>query len=116
MADDINRSLTEADKVMIFKLATASLPRRYSQAIKTGMSDEELATALQKVLGIFGGSGGPGRPLISFAGPSLRIWGGWHIVNHVQEKPLFTGSATIAMARAVYKISDPKDGQLSLFQ
>ena len=116
MADDQDRPLSEADRVMIFKLATASLPKRYGEAIKTGMSDEELSNALQSVLGIFGGSGGPDRPSISFAGSGLRIWGAWHIVNHVSEKPLFAGKATIAMARAVYKINDPKDGQLSLFQ
>ena len=116
MADDKDRSLTEADKVMIFKLATASLPRRYGNAIKSGMSDEEVSNALQSVLGIFGGSGGPGRPSISFAGSGLCIWGGWHIVNHVQEKPLFAGKASIAMARTVYKIRDPKNDQLNFFQ
>ena len=116
MADDTNRPLTEADKVMIFKLATASLPRRYSDAINAGMSDEDLSNALQSVLGIFGGSGGPGRPSISFTGSGLRIWGGWHIVNHVTEKPIFAGAATVAMARTVYKIKDPKDDQLALFQ
>ena len=116
MGDDKDRSLTEADKVMIFKLATASLPRRYGNAIKSGMSDEEVSNALQSVLGIFGGSGGPDRPSISFAGSGLRIWGAWHIVNHVTEKPLFAGQATIGMARTVYKIKDPKDDQLALFQ
>ena len=115
MADDKNRPLTEADKVMIFKLATASLPRRYSDAIDAGMSDEYLSNALQSVLGIFGGSGGPGRPSISFAGSGLRIWGGWHIVNHVTEKPLFADKATIAMARTVYKIGDPDNMQMDLF-
>jgi hypothetical protein len=115
MSDDKDQSLTEADKIMIFKLTTASLPRRYGDAIRTGMSDEELSNALHSVLGIFGGSGGPGRPSISFAGSGLRIWGGWHNVNHVTEKPLFAGNATIAMARTVYKINDPGNRQLSLF-
>ena len=46
----------------------------------------------------------------------LRIWGGWHIVNHVTEKPLFQGKASIAMARLVYKISDPSNQQMELFQ
>jgi len=115
MADDQDRALTEADKVMIFKLATASLPRRYREAIKTGMSNEELSNALQSVLGIFGGSGGPGRPSISFTGSGLRIWGGWRTVNHVSEKPLFSGKATIAMARQVYGIKDPNNKQMDLF-
>ena len=115
MATGIDRPLTEADKVMIFKLATASLPRRYGETIKSGMSDEDLSNALQSVLGIFGGSGGPGRPSISFTGSGLRIWGGWHIVNHVTEKPLFAGNATIAMARTIYKIGDPGNKQIDLF-
>jgi hypothetical protein len=115
MANYKDQPLSEADKVMIFKLATAFLPRRYGDAIETGMTDEDMFKALQSILGIFGGSGGPGRPSISFAGSGLRIWGGWHIVNHVTEKPLFAGKTTIAMARTVYKIKDPKDDQLSLF-
>jgi|GEM_PF-1134061 len=115
MLDDKDQPLTEADKVMIFKLATASLPRRYGDAIEAGMSDEELSNALHSVLGIFGGSCGPGRPSISFAGSGLRIWGGWHIVNHVTEKPLFAGKATVAMARTVYKINDPDNKQMNLF-
>jgi hypothetical protein len=115
MAKDKTRPLSESDKIMIFKLATASLPRRHGDAINSGMSDEELSNALHSILGIFGGSGGPDRPSISFAGSSLRFWGGWHTVNHVQEKPLFAGKATIAMARMVYQIKDPDDDQLSLF-
>ncbi len=109
------KPLTEAEKELIFKLATASLPRRYSEKIKIGMSNEDLSNALQEVLGIFGGSGGPGRPSISFAGSGLRIWGGWHMVNHVTEKPLFAGAATIDMARGIYKITDPNNRQLDLF-
>jgi hypothetical protein len=33
----------------------------------------------------------------------------------VQDKPLFAGRATIAMAREVYGIRDPSDRQASLF-
>ena len=41
---------------------------------------------------------------------------GQSVVNHVSEKPLFQGKATIAMARLVYKISDPNNRQMELFQ
>lgn len=88
------RKLTQADKAMIFKLATASLPRRFADQIKQGMTDEELEAALKDVLGIFGGSGGPDRPSITFTRSGLKIWVGWHIVNHVQEKPLFQSQKT----------------------
>lgn len=64
----------------------------------------ELEAALAEYLGIFGGSCGADRFTTTFTGNGLRIWGGWHVVNHVQEKPLFAGKATIAKAREVYNI------------
>ncbi len=115
MVDDQPRSLTEADKEWVFRTATASLPHGYATAMQAGMSDAELENALQVVLGNFGGSGGPGQPSIAFTGSGLRIWGGWQTVNHVTEKPLFAGKATIAMARRTYKIADPGKRQMDLF-
>jgi hypothetical protein len=115
MASATDRPLSEADKEMIFRKATAGLPLRYAAAIETGMSDAELDTALKSVLGIFGGSGGPDQPSIAYAGSGLRIWGGWHTVNTVRDRPLFVGKQTIAMARRVYHIADPDDDQLHLF-
>ena len=107
--------LAEADKELIFRTATASLPLWHAAEIAAGMTDGELANALQAVLGIFGGSSGPGRPDVSFTGSGLRIWGGWHFVNHSSEKPLFAGKATLAMARIVYNIADPDKKQMELF-
>ena len=112
---DDDRPFTEADKELAFRLATRSLPRRYAEQIKTGMTDAQLEEALKEVLGIFGGSGGPDRPSITFTGSGLRIWGGWHVVNTQTEKPLFAGKRTIAMARQVYGIADPNNNQLDLF-
>ncbi|NOX73861.1 MAG: hypothetical protein GXP03_09655, partial [Alphaproteobacteria bacterium] len=66
------------------------------------MSDDDLAQALQTTLGIFGGSGGPNQLSITYQGSGLKIWASWHVHNHVAEKPLFAGKATIAMARLVY--------------
>lgn len=43
----------------------------------------------------------------------LKIWGSWQGINHVQDRPLFEGRATIAMAREVYGIRDPADRQMS---
>lgn len=114
-AERQDRPLPEKDKEAIFRIATTSLPKRYGSEIRNGMSDDQLAQALNATLGIFGGSGGPGRLSVSFTGTGLRIWGGWHVVNHVTEKPLFAGKATIAMARRVYQITDPNNKQMELF-
>ena len=115
MASENRRPLSDADRVEVFRIATSSFQRRYGHQFAEGMTDEELEKALAEVLGIFGGSGGPDRLSVTFKGSGLRIWGGWQPVNHVQEKPLFAGKATIAMARAVYGISDPDDQQFSMF-
>ena len=79
------------------------------------MTDEELGSALEWVLGIWGGSCGPGDLDVSFQGSGLRIWASWAIRNHRKDKPLFAGAATIAMAREVYGIANPQDRQMRLF-
>jgi hypothetical protein len=83
--------LTQAERIEIFKLATRGLLHRYEEQFKAGMSDAELRLALAETLGIFGGSGGPNSPSVSFTGAGLRIWGGRHTVNHHAQKPLFGG-------------------------
>jgi hypothetical protein len=50
-----------------------------------------------------------------YQGSGLKIWGGWEVINHVTAKPLFSGTRSIAMAREVYGIADPTDGQMDLF-
>jgi len=109
------RVLTLADKEMVFKTATKALPQRYADKISSGMTDEELRDALVQVLGIFGGSCGPERLDVLHQASGLKIWGGWHIVNHVIEKPLYQGAATLTMARMIYGIKDPEDPQMKLF-
>ncbi len=109
-----DKPLSNEDRIEVFKIATRSLVHRHGDKFKVGMSTEELEHALEKSLGIFGGSGSIDRLNVSHKGAGLKIWGGWHIVNHVQEAPLFQGKATIAMAREVYGIGDPDDGQMSL--
>ena len=52
---------------------------------------------------------------ITYQGSGLKIWAGWHVINHVTEKPIFEDKATIAMAREVYGIHDPADNQLVMF-
>ena len=108
------RALSQADKEVVFRTATRALPNWYADKITDGMSDSELNAALEKVLGIFGGSSGPKRLDVAHQAAGLKIWGGWHIANHHTETPLFQGSQTLAMARYIYRISDPDDAQISL--
>ena len=109
------RAFTEGDKTAVFRIATRRLSALCSDRLKSGMTSAELEEALKLVLGEFGGSGGPDTYSVTHAAAGLRIWGGWHVVNHVLEKPLFAGKATVAKAREVYGIVDPNDDQLSLF-
>ena len=109
------RSLTPEDKIDVFRIATGGLVHHFGEKLEAGMTDKELHAALEVTLGIFGGSGGPDCLSVSYKGSGLRIWGGWHVVNHVVEPPLYSGKATVAMARTVYNISDPEDNQLALF-
>ena len=111
----MTEQLSHCDRIAVFRLATRSLAIHHTEAVKSGMTNEELECALADCLGIFGGSGGPDRLSVSFKGAGLKIWGGWHNVNHVSEPPLFEGKQTLAMAREVYGIPDPQDNQLSLF-
>ena len=99
----------------IFRLATKSFVTQYGDRIVAGMSDGDLWEALQRSLGIFGGSGGPGQLSVTYQGAGLKIWGGRSSVNHVTTKPLFSHKATLEMARAVYRIGNPDKDQLDLF-
>jgi hypothetical protein len=107
--------LTHVERTEIFKLATRGLVHRYGDQFKAGMTDADLRSAMAEALGLFGGSGGPDGPTVAYTGAGFRIWGGRHTVNHHKQKPLFAGDATVAMAREVYGISDPQNGQLKLF-
>ncbi|MFZ7093735.1 hypothetical protein [Primorskyibacter sp. 2E233] len=109
------RPLSQTDKEEAFRTATKALPKWYGEEIGRGMTDSELSAALERVLGIWGGSCGPDRLDVRFQGSGLKIWAGWHIVNHVTEAPLFKGKQTVAMARYLYGIDDPDKAQMSLF-
>lgn len=114
-AERVDRPLTIAERMTAFRTATSSLPRWYAEQVTTGMTDEELGDALGRVLGIWGGSCGPGAPDVSFQGSGLRIWASWEIRSHRGDKPLFSGAATIAMAREIYGIANPQNHQMRLF-
>lgn len=106
--------LTHEDKVAAFKAATRSLIHWYGDELVAGVTDERLEELLRNALGIFGGSGGPDRLSLTFQGAGLKIWASWGSHNHVTDKPVFQGKATVKMAREVYGISDPANRQMRL--
>ncbi len=80
------------------------------------MTDTELAAALERILGIMGGgSSRTNCPAFAYAGSGLRIWASWGILPDMQDTPVFSGAATIRMAREVYRITDPSNPQLAMF-
>jgi len=107
--------LSREDREEVFRIATKGLVHFHGSKFADGMTDKELEDALVSSLGIFGGSGGPDRLSVSYKGAGLKIWGGWHVVNHVTEPPLFQGRETIAMAREIYLIPDPEKSQMQFF-
>jgi hypothetical protein len=109
------RPLSQTYKEEAFRIATRSLPKRYADEVAKGMTDVVLTSSIEHVLGIFGGSCGPGRRDVAHQAAGLKIWGGWHFVNHHTEKPLYLGTKTLAMAWHIYKVRDPDDEQMALF-
>lgn len=108
-------SFSQADRELFFRAATGGFVFRYGDQFADGMSDDDLRKALEESLGIFGGSGGPGKPSVTYRGAGLKIWGAWEVINHVTTAPLYSGQATVDMAREVYGIKDPSQDQMSLF-
>ena len=109
------KPLTGKEREQAFRIATRSLAHWYEKEIASGMSDLELEAALIRSLGIMGGCGGPGRMSIEFRGSGLRIWAARGSLNSFQQKPIFSGKATVAMARELYRIPDPTNPQMQLF-
>lgn len=114
----IDRKLTEDDKRAAFVQATtgfANAVERWKQRAATGLTDEQLIEALRFEIGIFGGGSGPDRMATAHQGACLKIWASWTgWIDTSTEKPIFAGTATIRMAREVYGIENPEDGQMWL--
>ena len=111
------RALSNEDRETAFLRATGGFSgarERWKNRAREGRTDEQLADDLKFEIGIFGGCGGPESLNITYQGSGLKIWASWHVHNHVREKPIFQGAATIAMARHTYGIPNPDDDQLSL--
>lgn len=113
------RELSQEDKLYAFKKATNGFSQaegRWKERAERGLTDEELKSALEYELGIYGGCGGPGDISLTFQAAGLKIWADWNtVVPDRYCKPIFQGAATIRMAREVYGIKDPTDAQMALF-
>lgn len=109
-----NDPLTDEQKLCVFRAATSGFAKWYAEDIKCGMTDQQLAEALENALGIMGGRAAPGEPCVQYQGAGLKIWGGWEF-DFYDVPPLFSGQKTIAMARTVYGIPDPEQRQMALF-
>lgn len=79
------------------------------------MSDAEIEHALKDQFGDFGSRGGPDQLHITQQAAGLKVWVSWHIHNYIREEPALVGTGTIAMAREVYGVKNPDDGQWVLF-
>lgn len=108
-------TLSKVDQEEVFRLATKGFVHFHRNRFEDGMSDIELEEALSSSFGIFGGSASPDRLSVSYKDAGLKIWCGWHCVNHVMESPLFEGSITLQKARETYGITNPDDRQMMLF-
>jgi hypothetical protein len=103
--------LTPEEKVWAFRKATSGFEggkQRWMERAATGMSDDELAEALQYEIGIFGGQCGPGQIGITYQGNGLKIWADRSIGRSHDRAPILSGKATVAFARMVYGIREPR--------
>jgi hypothetical protein len=108
------RPLTEADKIVAFRACTRSFPKHYAAEIAAGMTDDQLAAALERHIGILGGASARKYcPSIAYRGAGLCIWASWGSADF-KGTPIYSGVATLRLARQLYGIADPDERQLQL--
>jgi hypothetical protein len=113
------RPVRQVDLEAAFWLATThteGAEARWRKRAKNGMTNAELAEALEEELGEGGGATGmPACPSVCFTGVGLKIWVAWGITTG-QGKPALKGAATVRLARRMYGIPYPsKQTQGELF-
>jgi len=109
------KPVTPQDKVAAFIAVTPRFFRENQHMFEEGMSDAEIEFALKDQFGDFGSRGGPDQLHITQQATGLKIWISWYIHNYVREEPALVGDNTIAMAREIYGITNPNDGQMAFF-
>jgi hypothetical protein len=114
--EDLGLPLTHEEKLWAFRQATNSIENaraRWLERAESGMSDSDLAQALEYELGIFGGRYGPNGLSLIYKGNGLKIWVGRGSARS-DGPPVYAGALSIAMAREMYGIKEPGDTQMSL--
>ena len=114
--EEVTPPLTRDEIEFAFRRATTGMSggkERWAERAARGMTDCELAEALQYEIGIFGGQCGPGMIGLAYQGSGLKIWADRGIGSY-RLRPILAGAATVATDRAVYGIKDPSDRQMSL--
>ena len=104
--------LTPDEKLWAFRKATNSMegaPRRWAERVRTGLTDEQLAEAIQYELGETGGASGENVG-VTYQGRGLKIWAD-RCVGSRTWPPILEGQATVRLAREVYGIEDPDNKQ-----
>ncbi len=115
----IEDGISEEDRLYAFKISTSGMAGaadRWSSRSRSGLTDDELETALKYEIGEFGGRSGPDHMCVTYQRSGLRIWGSWHMMPIPSDNrvPLFKGASTMAMARRFYGVADPTDMQMEL--
>ena len=116
----MTRELTEDDKRRGFLYVTNRMEgseQRWKERATKGMTADQLGAALANEIGEEGGGSSMWEdvPAHHVKGAGLQIWLSWDFPRCHQDRPVFKGAETIAMAREVYGIADPAKPQLDLF-
>jgi hypothetical protein len=115
---DESPPLTPDEKVWAFRKATNSVenaPKRWTERVRTGLTDEQLAAAIKYELGEMGGYCGSDGVSVEYEGNGLKIWAAHGMPHRHTETPMCAGPATLRLAREVYGIADPEEKQMGLF-
>jgi hypothetical protein len=110
-------ALTPDEKLWAFRKASNSMegaPRRWTERVETGLTDEQLSHALEYELGQMGGHWGY-EVSVEHEARGLKIWASHGMRNRHKAVPMCAGPATLRLAREVYGIADPDEKQGSLF-
>jgi len=106
--------LDEAAKLRAFRRVTCSMAgarERWAERARTGMTNAQLAEALQFEIGV----GGTCDHEFWIEHSYMNIWVAGPEGGVDRSHPTFSGAFTIKTAREVYGIADPSIPQLGLF-
>ena len=113
-----SKLLTKEDKqeaAIRVMISFSDAKQRWQERAKRGLNDIDLSEAVRYELGIEGYSGCRDSLKVWNRGAGLKIWASWDSINTYEQKPIFEGNQTIAIARHVFAIPNPDDKQMSLF-